>query len=37
MNAKYVGLMGTKNIVFGLWLITYSFLTPKEQMAPDAK
>lgn len=29
MNAKYVGLSGTKQIVFGLWLITHGFLTPK--------
>jgi hypothetical protein len=29
MNAKYVGLTGTKNIVFGLWLIIYGFLVPK--------
>jgi predicted nucleic acid-binding protein len=32
MNAKYVGLSGTKNIVFGLWLITYGFLVPKTHV-----
>ena len=31
MNAKYVGLSGTKNIVVGLWLLSYAFLTPKTQ------
>jgi hypothetical protein len=37
MNAKYVGLSGTKNIVFGLWLITYSFLIPRAQMQMGGK
>jgi len=32
MNAKYCGLSGTKHIVFGLWFITYAFLTPRAQM-----
>lgn len=31
MNAKYVGLSGTKNIAFGLWLMVHGVLSPKAE------
>jgi hypothetical protein len=31
ITAKYVGLSGTKHIIFGLWLITQGILTPQKQ------